>query len=126
MKEIINKTKTKTLLFVEDTEMLRETMMQVFSHFFGKIIVAENGKEGLEYYHKHKDEIDIIITDLDMPHMNGDEMITIIRENCKEIPIIVSSGRENQTDLEEFASAFVPKPIDLRLFIDTLKTLCKL
>lgn len=126
MKDLVSKTKDKTLLFVEDTEILRDSLSNLFTHFFDNIIIAENGKQGLELYHKHKDDIDLIITDLDMPIMNGDEMVTLIRENCKEIPIIISSARMDQSDLKHLATAFVEKPISLPNFISTLKSICKL
>jgi len=70
---------------------------------------------------------DLIVTDIQMPRMDGIEMIKRIRESklCKKIPIIVMSayGQRRITDaLDAGADGIVEKPIDLQTFLETIKS----
>jgi two-component system sensor histidine kinase and response regulator WspE len=70
---------------------------------------------------------DLIVTDIQMPRMDGIEMIKRIRESqaCKGIPIIVMSayGQRRITDaLEAGADGIVEKPIDLDTFLETVRS----
>ena len=72
--------KTLTLLYVEDELSLQEDICQNIGPFVQKIIRASNGKEGVELFIQHRAKIDLIVSDILMPKMNGIEMITAIRE----------------------------------------------
>lgn len=113
--ESINKEilKNITILYVEDEETITEQMKLFFSRFVKEIYVAKNGLEGVELFNKFKP--DIIITDIQMPKMNGLEMIRQI--NSKNIPIIITTAF---SDADYFLEAielkvdkFVIKPINL-------------
>ena len=70
---------------------------------------------------------DLIVTDIQMPRMDGIEMIRRIRESraCAQIPIIVMSayGQRRITDaLEAGADGVVEKPIDLDTFLETIRS----
>ena len=78
------------LLFVEDDTMTREIMQEILQEYFLEVIVAENGKEGLEIFKKNK--IDVIFTDISMPQMNGIKMIQEIRKVDEDIPVVIISA----------------------------------
>jgi len=78
------------VLYVEDEEFTRQQMSKLLKRRVGKVIVAENGKEGLELYNQHKP--DIIIADLIMPVMGGLEMIKNIREVDQESFIVITTA----------------------------------
>ena len=82
------------LLYVEDIEEIRTAVRLQMEYFFSnddyELILAENGSIGLEKY--HNDSPDLIITDIDMPVINGIEMIKIIRLENVFIPIIITSA----------------------------------
>lgn len=73
-------------LVVEDSEIIREIMAAVLRQHFTKVIVANDGVEGLDMVAKHAP--DIILTDLFMPNMAGDEMIAKLRPDFPTLPII--------------------------------------
>ncbi|MEC8794975.1 MAG: response regulator, partial [Pseudomonadota bacterium] len=73
-------------LVVEDSEIIREIMAAVLRQHFTKVIVANDGVEGLDMVAKHTP--DIILTDLFMPNMAGDEMIAKLRPDFPTLPII--------------------------------------
>ena len=78
------------LLYVEDDKTLRTASIDIFEDLFKNIFIAKNGNEGLDIFNSK--DIDIIITDLKMPVMNGISMINEIRKKNKNIPILVLSA----------------------------------
>lgn len=102
-----------TILYVEDEAMIREEVSYFFSKYVKNFYTANNGVEGLELFKKVNP--DIIITDIQMPEMNGLDMIKMI--NRKKIPIIITTA---YSDIDYFLKAielninkFIIKPIDL-------------
>ncbi|QKJ22024.1 diguanylate cyclase [Poseidonibacter lekithochrous] len=102
-----------TVLYVEDEEMIRDEICYFFKKYVKNFHVAKNGLEGLDSYLEYKP--DLIITDIQMPKMNGLEMLKKI-EN-KNIPVIITTA---YSDIDYFLKAielnvnkFVIKPIDL-------------
>lgn len=72
--------KNITILYAEDEKDLRDVTHQILKGFTKKQYVAENGQEGLELFKKHEKEIDLIITDVNMPIMNGLDMVKEIKK----------------------------------------------
>ena len=110
--------KNITILYAEDEKSLREITLNILKGFTKKQYVAENGLEGLELFKEHEEEIDLIITDVNMPHMNGLEMIKAIKEINPNIPIIVATAFSNTEYLLEAidigVDKYILKPIDMK------------
>ena len=85
-KDILKQSK---ILYVEDEELIRSETYLILKKFFKKVLIAKNGKEALELYNDNKDDIELILTDINMPIMDGIEFITEIRKNNSELPILV-------------------------------------
>ena len=101
------------------------------SFFVKKIITAENGKEGLELFKKQQDSIDIIITDILMPKMDGIEMVKKIRSTNLHIPIIFTTAFSDTSHLKKAAGlsidGYITKPIDIEKLVSTIdKTIKKI
>jgi|GEM_PF-702953 len=112
------------LLYVEDNETVRLTNIELLKNFFDTIDSACDGQEGLEKFQNA--HYDIIITDINMPHMNGIEMIHEIRKVDREVAILIVSA---YSDVEYFTSSikvgiqgYVIKPTSIDQLIDTLET----
>ena len=120
--EEVNKIKTDlrniSILIVEDGEDISAIMDRTFKMLVKDIYLARNGNEALEQYHKHKP--DVILTDLRMPLLSGSKLLKKIREEDKEIPIIVITAYKRDLKEEEcaLATAIFEKPID---FMDLVK-----
>jgi len=103
------------LLYLEDEELPRKKFCQYFTKLFKEVYSAQNGVEGLEYYEKYK--IDIIITDINMPKMNGLEFSRIVKHHNRRIPIIlVTANTETKTFTDAIdigINKFLIKPIML-------------
>ncbi len=114
--EKFKRLKSITVLYVEDSKFLAKATLRVVENYFNKVYVAYNGQEALELLQKHKNEIDIIITDLIMPVLDGIEMIELIRKDGYSIPIIITTGYDDALALEKIIElsieGFLSKPID--------------
>jgi len=115
-----------SLLYVEDDEDLRLQTSKLFGHLFKEVEVAANGKIGLEKI-QNKD-FDLVITDINMPVMNGIKLCKNIHEYDKNIPIIITSAHDESTHLLELIDIgidkFILKPLDMQKMIKTLSIVC--
>lgn len=93
LKELEQYCKPLTLLFVEDDKMIQESIISSLELFFKTIYVADNGLEALEIY-KHND-IDLIISDINMPFMNGIELVKKVKEIKVNQAIIVLTAHKD-------------------------------
>lgn len=102
------------LLVVEDDANLSYIIQAALEDMIGdyKVTIANNGKEGLEAY--RQDKPDVIVADIEMPVMDGYEMVRRIRETDREIPILFSSARVSPKDVvkgyELGVNNYVKKP----------------
>ena len=112
--------KELTLLLVEDEDSIRESMQEVFSGVFQKVISASNGDEGLKKFKKFSP--DIVIADIMMPIMDGLEMSKQIKEVSKNTPVVILSAYSEKEKLLKAIDVgidkYVIKPIDMdELFV---------
>jgi len=104
------------LLIVEDSTFVRKTIIGSLRKFMpeNEFIEAADGRDGIEKYKVHNP--DVIITDLLMPQMSGQELIKAVREGDKNVPIIVLSADVQETvKAEVFAMGvldFLNKPMN--------------
>ena len=110
------------ILYVEDNLEARTYTLELIKRFFENITVAVDGADGLESF--KKGSFDVVLTDINMPNMNGLEMIREIKRIKPNIPILVLSAHdETQYFLECIklgVESFLIKPLDLKQFVDTL------
>ncbi|MCK5111779.1 MAG: EAL domain-containing protein [Arcobacteraceae bacterium] len=113
-----------TVLYCEDEKDLRDVTVGILQNFTKAQFIAEDGQEGLELFKNHQDEIDLIITDVNMPHMSGLEMSKEIKEINPDIPIIVATAFQNSEYLLEAidlgVDKYVLKPVNIKKLIDTM------
>ncbi|NOQ79377.1 MAG: response regulator, partial [Gammaproteobacteria bacterium] len=124
LKQLRNSAQSIRLLYVEDEPALRESVARYLKKFFTHMDVAENGEQGLELY-KLK-QYDIVITDIEMPKLNGIEMSKAIRTINPEQDIIITSAYTNPEYLVDAIKAgisgYIIKPIDFNQVNQILKT----
>ena len=116
--------KNITILYAEDEKDLREVTHQILKGFTKKQYVAQNGQEGLELFKAHEKEIDLIITDVNMPILNGLDMVKEIKKININIPIIVATAFSNKEYLLEAidigVDKYVLKPIDIAKLLQVM------
>lgn len=84
-----------TILLAEDTEELRELLQGALEKKGFKVIIAKNGMEALRIFKNNMPNIDGVVTDLEMPMMNGIQLVKEIRSLDSTIPIVMWSGSQN-------------------------------
>lgn len=128
MEEKIKILKSMKLLFVEDEKDLIEIISDTLNKLEIDYLTATNGEEALELIEKNSD-FSAIVTDINMPIMNGLEMITILNQRNIKLPIIVMSAH---TELEYINKAkdlgvndYLLKPFDFIKFINLIVSVKK-
>ncbi|MEA2074080.1 MAG: response regulator [Campylobacterota bacterium] len=124
---LIKKTKKLTILYVEDSEDTREIASEFLDIFFGTIVTAVDGEDGWNKYNSQ--EFDLVMTDINMPKMNGLELIAKIRETNTNIPLLVLSAfNDEEYFLEAIKSgldAYLLKPFEMEQFISVILKVVK-
>lgn len=123
-KELLKKI---NVLYVEDEESVREFTGKTISSIVHNIVVAQNGQEGLEEFKKAygtNNAFDLVVTDINMPKMNGLDMSVEMRKIDPDILIIITSAHNDSTFLKQAIdigiSSYTLKPIDLYQLIEEM------
>lgn len=120
-KEIL---KTISVLYVEDENDVREFTSKLLSSLLQNVYVAQNGLEGLKIFEEHKDDIDLIVSDINMPKMDGLSMCEAIKKINPEIPLVITSAHNDtnflKRSIEIGVTTYAMKPIDLYQLIESI------
>ncbi len=98
---------TETILVVEDEEMLREFLKELLVSNGYTVFTAQDGEEALQLYRRHQNEIDVVLIDLGLPKMGGDELFKHLRELNPNVKVIIASGFIDPKIKEEMNKAGV-------------------
>ena len=102
------------VLVVDDEYLLRNAIKEYLMLNGNEVVTASDGEEGLELYKKDNNGL-IVLTDVDMPRIDGFELLSRIREINPNARIYVMSGNdENGKIIEYGASGFIKKPFELK------------
>ncbi|NBG88631.1 Na-translocating system protein MpsC family protein [Isachenkonia alkalipeptolytica] len=114
-----------SLLYIEDDPETRIELTRFLKRRLGKVSTAENGIEGLKKL--ERESIDLIITDLKMPLMDGMKMVEEIREKGLEIPVIITSALSDSEGILEAMDLgvvkYVVKPMDPEALMEVIGTI---
>lgn len=115
------------VLVVDDEPFVREVVSDILTQQGMRVIAAGDGYEGLEQFKTHRAEIDLILLDMKMPGMNGEQVYHAVRAidaNCK---VILSSGyldTDATTQLSQRPhTSFLRKPYDLETLVSSVQAM---
>jgi DNA-binding NtrC family response regulator len=114
--------RTSYILVVDDDNTLLKFFKIHLNKFFSRVIVVKNAKEAIEVLREK--EIDLVLTDVRMPRMNGLDLMKRVRKIDSAIPVLLISGAlldDEQEELVEAADGFLRKPFsvdDLHAYLD--------
>ncbi|NJL17599.1 MAG: response regulator [Nitrospira sp.] len=110
-----------TILIIDDHAAVRTLLARVLEDAGYQVWEAANGREGLERFRVHP--VDLVITDLEMPEMNGLEVIVELIRLCVDVRVIAMSGLSGE-ELQQAtligARRTLPKPLDLQALLQVV------
>jgi CheY-like chemotaxis protein len=124
------------ILLVDDNEgdilLTREALEE--ARIVNKISIANDGVEAISFLKKdppYRDTEmpDIILLDINLPKMDGTEVLSIIKNDpeLKRIPVIMlttsSAEKDILTSYDNYANCYITKPVDLERFMDVVRTI---
>jgi len=120
----LNCLKDCVLLYVEDEQSVQNQTKMILDDFVKEVRVASDGEEGLKM--ALEDDIDIIVTDIMMPHKNGIDMLKELKEAGKDTPAIITTAFTETEYLMEAiklkVDGFITKPINIKDLINAVYT----
>ncbi|NQY92939.1 MAG: response regulator, partial [Campylobacteraceae bacterium] len=112
-----------SLLYVEDNKFTRDVFTKVLKSRVKNLYIAKDGMEGLEQFKKNKPNV--ILTDVEMPKMDGIQMAKKIKILNKNIPVIITSAHSDveflMQSIEVGINGYLLKPVDKTKLIDVLE-----
>lgn len=134
IQELQKETKDQVVLYAEDEKTLKSIMIASLSKLFKDVIVASDGEEAFEKFLENRERIDLVITDLSMPKVDGIELTTKIKEYIKinalhTPPIVITTSHSEEEYLikliELNIDKFLSKPVTKEKIIDSLYSVCR-
>jgi two-component system cell cycle sensor histidine kinase/response regulator CckA len=99
-----------TVLLVEDEEGIREVTAMLLSHLNYSVICAACGADAIEKFKKHQGSVDVLLTDVVMPGMNGLKLAETLGAIDPDLKIIIMSGYPGGDGSEKTDVPFLQKP----------------
>ena len=107
----------KTILVIDDEELLIKICEMMLKRLGHKVYKAYSGYEGLKLFETNKNQIDFIISDLNMPEMDGQEVVDKLRKIDHHVKVLLSSGALSDLDEKEVINrgfdGFIKKPYNI-------------
>lgn len=117
------------ILIVEDDSDLRELLEEIFEEENYETVSAENGNRALKFVADENEIIDLIVTDVQMPELKGDELLKIVREKRIETAVIVMTAFGSVEQAVEFvkkgAFQYVTKPFQTKNLLEIAEAALK-
>lgn len=119
---------SKTILIVDDSKTVRNLVAFIMKKEGFKVVTAEDGLDGLEKLYS-AEKIDLIVSDINMPRMDGFTFIKSVREqeNYRDIPIVVLSTEGQEKDIQAGlsigANMYMVKPAQPEKMVKNIKML---
>jgi two-component system, cell cycle sensor histidine kinase and response regulator CckA len=116
---------SETILLVDDEEHIRSLGKRILERSGYRVLTAVNGKEALDIYAESKSEIDLVILDLIMPEMGGNECLKRLLKINGKVKVLISSGYaaagESKGSKEMGAKGFVGKPYNMTQMLEAVR-----
>jgi len=117
------------ILYIEDEDELRQVVFETLNSLFEHVYTAKNGEDGLKIFQENIKNIDLIITDITMPNMNGIEMSQKIKNISPDLPIIITTAFNDNDFLHQAITigidAYILKPLHIKKLVKTILKVLK-
>jgi CheY-like chemotaxis protein len=114
-----------TILVIDDEEPIREAVKEILEMAGFNILTAKDGIDGLKIFQQEKDNLSLVILDLTMPRLNGEEVFLQMHHIKPEVPVILASGYNEDEVTIRFTgkglAAFIQKPFNHAILLAKVK-----
>ena len=121
---------TGTILVIDDEEIVRRTAKVTLERFGYEVIVAEDGVQGVEAFRRSADRVSVVLLDMTMPVMSGEEAFRELRMIRPDIKVILSSGYNEVEAIRHFTgkglAGFIQKPYTSVRLAETVRSVLNL
>lgn len=114
------------LLIIDDNEEILASLKNFLSKKYYYVVTASNGLDGIKLFEAAHDDFDLVVTDLVMPNIGGVALISIIKNQSPDIPIVAITGYGEQPESlarEARADVVLEKPFKLEELEETVRKL---
>jgi two-component system, cell cycle sensor histidine kinase and response regulator CckA len=123
--EIPSLSATGLVLLIDDEEPVRDAVTDILAMGGIRVLTAGDGREGVALFRAHEDDIRLVLLDLSMPGMSGEEAFKQIRSVNPIVPIILSSGYDESEVSARFAdhmpTGFIQKPYSMATLTEAVR-----
>jgi len=128
LEKLVDSTKDLKILYVEDNKEARESTLLVLESYFNDIKIAVDGEDGFNKFQEY--QFDLILTDINMPKLNGIQMIKKIRKINSTIPILILSAHNDPSffmdSIKLGVEGYILKPLDMDQFPKIISKVTKI
>jgi len=114
------------ILIVDDEASILRVTKMIFEKHNYRVLAANDGPEALALFAQQMHSIGGVLTDIAMPYMDGVALVRALRKMKSDIPIVASTGQDDQLDMVELQSLgvknFLTKPYNTAKLLKTLRT----
>lgn len=114
------------ILIVDDEAQIRDITAAILSHHGYRVLIAADGTEAVALFAPRSDEIKLVVTDLNMPNLDGASLANVARRLNPKIKILAMSGLASggiNDEMKQFADAFLVKPFRAEILLNTVNNL---
>ena len=102
---------SETILLIDDEETVRTTIARMLRRVGYTVLESADGRDGLALFDQERARIDLILLDLSMPHMSGEEVLEELRARDADIAIVLLTGHEPDEQLMAHVHGVITKPV---------------
>jgi len=106
-----------TVLVAEDEAMVRTVIVQMLRKLGYNVLSANDGDDAIEVFNQHAEEIKLVIFDMTMPTMSGEELFINLKQLSPQVKTLLTSGHHEQDMIDSLKnkglSGFLPKPFNM-------------
>lgn len=121
-----NSTLSGRALVIDDQQALLSVAEDMLTARGMQVLLANNGPQAIDLFLAYHDEINVVLLDFKMPHMNGDEIFARLREINPNVQVVISSGYSEEETSDFFSKnpdvLFLQKPYRFHTLVETIAT----
>jgi CheY-like chemotaxis protein len=114
----------KTILLVEDDPLTREQLFVILRDDYD-VLTARDGAEALEIYESHEGRIDVVVTDYEMPRLDGVRLSELLAARDRALSIIMVSGSAGRKQMERLFKlpkfVLLWKPFEVKVLLELIE-----